>query len=201
MTTIDSLLLDGRVVCSALAAKTHQEVLHKQIFMSRAGAQVAADKANAKYKPYRKLTPYVCEHCGYWHNGRLAIDVSVAVQEFLVAGAKSAVFYNTAWQTRPLAKVTEELLSCETELLSENTLLELHDICLAISQPFELGDNGWSRVLRVGPEYWAVLNNLHVPNQNQVVMRVEERQPLLCRYWQELPDYTYLWHHSLVCEL
>lgn len=201
MALTDSLLLDGRVVCSTLAAKTYQEVLHKQIFMSKASARVAADRANAKYKPYRKLTPYVCEHCGYWHNGRLAIDVSTAVQEFVVVGAGSIVFYNFALQARPLAKVTEELLRCESDSLSENTLIELRNICFAISQPFELSDNGWVRVLRVGPEYWAVLNNLHAPNQNQVVMRVENRLPLLCRYWRELPDYSYLWHHSLVCEL
>ncbi len=195
MSTSDSLLLDGRVMCSALAAKTGQNVLHKQIFVTELSARAAADRANTKYQPYRKLSAYVCEHCGYWHIGRLSIDTRETKQDFIVVGAQPEIFSKyLLLQTRPLGRDTNDVLTRHSAEVAGAELMELGDICHSISQPFYLNDAGWGRVLSVGPEYWAVLQNLHLPLQNQVVMRVEGNQPLLCRFWSNLPEYSFLWH-------
>ncbi len=194
MSTRDSLLLDGRVMCSALATKTGQEVLYKQIFVNKWNAQAAANKANTRYSPYRKLVPYVCEHCGYWHNGRLATDASEAPQVFVVAGASEQVLQNLVNANLPLARETQELLQLDSSDLPARHYAELAEICQIISMPFVLDSNGWANVLSVGPEYWAVLHNLHIPLHNQVVMRIESQHPLLCRFWPELPEYSMLWH-------
>lgn len=194
----DRRLLNGPILCAELAKQTHQISIHKDIFISQANAQKTASRANAKYKPLRPLVPYLCEHCGWWHNGRLPLGVADTHQQFVMIGATGEILQSSSYVKKPLAEESELLVQQSPIRFTTGVRNELQEICTAISQPFELQNSGWASVVNIGPEYWAALNNLHLPDQHQVVLRVEQTSPLLARFWPVLPPYYAIWQHENV---
>ena len=164
---------------------------------------MVANGVNERKQPARPLQPYLCHHCGWWHNGRLPYGVVDESQQFMLAGKIEGhdpmleMCYRL--DSEPLRYATDGLLECS-----------LAETGQYYGQPYrwqsrvdhetlagQLGINPldmWTCLIDVRPELWAVLWNLHHPDTHcQKVFGVSQLRPLVAQTWSQLPSYNVLW--------
>lgn len=197
----------GQILCPVQAEQIGQRGRTKQSFNTRITAQIVADGVNRRKQPARPLQPYLCQHCGWWHNGRLPHGMSDVSRLFMVVGEVQGhdpmlelrYRLGIGYGSDPLRLATDGLIE---KALSDSG--QYYGRCLTWQSKADhetlAGQLGidpldmWTCLVDVRPELWAVLWNLHLSSAPfQKVFRVSQVQPLVAQTWSQLPPYNVLW--------
>lgn len=197
----------GQIPCPVLAELRGYNGRFKQSFNTRITAQMVADGVNVRKQPLRPLQPYLCHICGWWHNGRLPHGMTDVSRLFMVVGEVKGhdpimelrYRLGVGYSSDPLRLATDGLL--EASLPESGQYYGHHQPWQSWADHETLaGQLGldpldmWTCLVDVGPEFWAVLWNLHHSDMPfQRVFRVLQLRPLVAQTWPRLPPYNDLW--------